>query len=120
MFGCRNALIAHSRDPRQIRLHPHRLAVGEFRSIQKARKRCNMRILPKPEKHPTSFLAPLGKPSLHKNADVSGNTRLALPHHLRYLPDSQFHRPEQVNNPEPRRVGQSPEDVEYGCTEWSI
>src|SRR3546814_2102377 len=87
MFGCRNALIAHSRDPRQIRLHPHRLAVGEFRSIQKARKRCNMRILPKPEKHPTSFLAPLGKPSLHKNADVSGNTRLALPHHLRYLPD---------------------------------
>src|SRR3546814_1799930 len=79
-----------------------------------------MRILPKPEKHPTSFLAPLGKPGLHKNADVSGNTRLALPHHLRYLPDSQFHRPEQVNNPEPRRVGQSPEDVEYGCHEWSI
>src|SRR3546814_5578282 len=78
-----------------------------------------MRILPKPEKHPTSFLAPLGKPSLHKNADVSGNTRLALPHHLRYLPDSQFHRPEQVNNPEPRRVGQSPEDVEYGCHERS-
>src|SRR3546814_11953634 len=73
-----------------------------------------MRILPKPEKHPTSFLAPLGKPSLHKNADVSGNTRLTLPHHLRYPPDSQFHRPEQVNNPEPRRVGPSPEDAQYG------
>src|SRR3546814_13756807 len=86
----------------------------------KARKRCNMRILPKPEKHPTSFLAPLGKPSLHKNADVSGNTRLALPHHLRYLPDSQFPRPEQVYTPEPRRVGQSPADVEYGSHEWSI
>src|SRR3546814_20337542 len=56
MFGRLRAVIAHSREPRQIRFHPQRLAFGSFRSIQKARKRCNIRLLPTPEQHPTSYL----------------------------------------------------------------
>ena len=63
------------------------------------------------DEHPAAFLAPLGEAGVDQDLDVAGDARLALPEHLRELADRQLHRPQQHQDPQPRRIGQRGENL---------
>ena len=57
------------------------------------------------EEHPAAFLVPVDQPRIGKNFDVARDPGLALAEHLRQFADRQFHRPQERDNAQPRRVG---------------
>ncbi len=55
---------------------------------------------------PAAFLAPADQARVGKDADVARYARLALAQQLGQFADRQLHRPQQREDPQPRRIGQ--------------
>jgi hypothetical protein len=82
--------------------------------IDRIKQRLEPRAVGRRHEHPAALLAPLGQPRVGQDPHMPRHPRLALSQDMRQLPDRQLHRPQQRNDPQPGRIGESAKDVEHG------
>ena len=92
----------------------HRAAVVVEALVDEVGERIGDRSAGQREEHPAAFLVAVDQPRIGKDLDVARHARLALAEHLRELADRQFHRPQQRDDAQPRRIGKRLEQVGQG------
>ena len=107
----RGAIGTHRGETRGV---GHRPMIGfePIPSVERGDNRIDALAPPRRDEHPASFLAAFGEAGVAQDLHMARDARLALPQHLRELTDRQFHRAQQRENAQPRRIRQRAEDVE--------